>query len=396
MPPFYGVIANILDIINYFVPMLCVGMHIGALCVPTSAQSVAARGTSIDSSKLFCKHHLGVACFRGKKKEEKMAEKIVTKEILDGKRNLHIFHTDLSADEISMMGNVFVRAVTTCNNVLAKGLTYASAADMLSKKKSLMMYTKWQDFGKWVHIRQGSDKGKRRWDHACEFIWKEYSDNWRLDRNKTTKESFVRVFGDKAAVTHEKLCLRDPFQKLDVLGRDLGDQDMATIAKTTKGSLLAVIAGLNLKDVYVNVKSMGGTIGSAGMSHGSWRYMGDPMPLTRTEEHLYKWAPNRPINLNKSYLSANVPNSYKGLYGTNRSKADIITLTLIHEAAHVFIAAADYFYFEPHNKKLRAEAAADHSSSAGTPIPNPKTTQCAVNADSLAWFIYFWGGGQST
>ncbi len=51
---------------------------------------------------------------------------------------------------------------------------------------------------------------------------------------------------------------------------------MATIAKVVKGSILAVIAGLNLKDVYITCKGMGSTIGSAAMSHGSWRYMGVP------------------------------------------------------------------------------------------------------------------------
>ncbi len=63
------------------------------------------------------------------------------------------------------------------------------------------------------------------------------------------------------------------------------------------------------------------------------------MPLTRTEEHLCKWTPARPINLNKSYLAATVPEAYKGLYETNYSKRDILTLTFIHEAAHVFAAA---------------------------------------------------------
>ena len=325
-----------------------------------------------------------------------MVETVLEKEILDGKRNLHIVHNGKDPILVDRMGDVYVRAVKTLNNCLAKGLGYRNGDELWAREPEAMIHTRWKDYEKWLRVRSGPNAGTRRWGHACEFIWKRYLSDWRLDRNRNTMEYFKRVFGNQWKMTHEKMCMRNPCQKVDALGRPMVGKDLAKVGVTIKGSMLAVIAGLNLRNVYVMIEDAPDYIGAAAQSYGSWRYAGNPMETTRTEMHLLDWLPEGAICLNKKYLNKKVPYAYKGLYGRDVTKADIMTVTLIHEACHVFVAAADYFYFEPCHCKLRAEAAADSSLDSGTPIPNPDTAHCAVNADSLAWFLYYWGDGPIT
>lgn len=310
-------------------------------------------------------------------------------EILDGKRKLHIVYMPGTLSEMDLaqvkvrLPRVFRRAVLICNNCHAKALAFKSADGMMRTRKNRMLFTLLKDFLK----LQMKKRHAGTWTSQADFIFKSFINDWRLDRNSTTKDFMKRVFGTNAMTLHEQMCGKTPNQ----------------LAQTVRNTMIATIAGINLENVYIYAQNMG-AVGSALLSHGDWREAGDGFARARMEEHLDAWESDNPIDLNKNYFK-NVTeigdgesgswSDYRGLYRVDLTFEDHLTKTLIHEASHLFAGTADYYYFRPHNKKLRADKAGDLPD--GSPAhPVPTTQNCALNADSIAWFLYYWGGGQQT
>lgn len=310
-------------------------------------------------------------------------------EILGGKRKLHIVYDPSTLSEMDLaqvkvrLPRVFRRAVLITNNCHAKALAFKSAEAMMRVKKHRMLYTLLKDYLK-LQMRK---RHSGAWTTHSDFIFSSFINEWRLDRNKPTKDYMARVFGTNATTLHGQMCGKTPNE----------------LAQTVRNTMLSTISGLNLENVYICAKNMG-AVGSALYSHGGWRYAGQGFSRTRMEEHLNAWEEDNPINLNKNYFK-NVTeigdgesgswSDYRGLYGVNLTFEDHLTKTLIHEASHLFAGSADYYYFRPHNRKLRADKAGD------LPDPSPAhpvatTENCALNADSIAWFLYYWGDGQQT
>lgn len=316
-------------------------------------------------------------------------------ELLDGTRKLHMMY---DSDELSTLelATAKVRALRfvrrgaeICANVHAKALGHKSGAAMLSADPGRMLHTRLKD---WFKLQVRRRQGTVWTSEAANFVFDCFKSEWRLDRTTTTKTAFMRVFGAEAAALHEQCCR--PAKDIDPAWKPRVEALLNT--------LLSVVAGLSLGDVYVFVRKMA-AVGSASTSYGDWRYVGDRLEHLRLEQQLCAVSGSPPININIEYLRNEVETpelsksfgDYRNLYGENLTLEDHITKTFLHEASHKFAATADYYYYRPRTGALRCERGGDSPKSVGD-LPAAETDRCIVNADSIGWFLYYWGDGTAT
>lgn len=316
-------------------------------------------------------------------------------ELLDGPRKLHMMYdtADLAPLELATAKvrslRLARRAVEICANVHAKALGHKSAAAMLTADPGRMLHTRLKD---WFKLQVRRRQGMVWTSDTANFVFDCFKNDWRLDRGSTTKTAFVRVFGGDAEALHEQCCR--PAKDVETAWKPRVEALLNT--------LQAVVAGLSLGDIYLYVRKMA-AVGSASTSYGDWRYVGDRLEQLRLESQLSAVSGSPPININIEYLRNEVETpelstsfgDYRNLYGENLTLEDHITKTLIHEASHKFAATADYYYYRPRTGALRCERGGDSPTSVGD-LPTAETDRCVVNADSIGWFLYFWGDGTST
>lgn len=298
---------------------------------------------------------------------------------------------DLKQLEIANMKvrlpRVIRRALIITNNCYALGLAYRSLKELMNRNPSRDIYTRQKDFLKLQLKKMNSHTWGREVDLCFGPIRKEF----RLKRDKSTKIFFQRMFGVNHAALLENMCTKLPTNRAAML----------------RNTCIGVIGGLNLSAIYIKIKTLG-ALGESATSFGGWRDVAggyDPTDVStsftreRMENQLHAYNPGDAIDLNKDLLSNEIgdhartgSNEWKNVYGVKYTLEDIMTLTLIHEASHVFAATEDHYYYEPHGGVLQAEDQMNN----GNVTLIPATNRCVMNADSIGWFLYFFGGGPET
>lgn len=315
-------------------------------------------------------------------------------DIFGGERTLHVNYDGVvgltSEAEIrikSLVPKIFKRAVMATNHAWARGLAYESAAALESAEPGALPYTRLKD---WLKIQRKMVKSDvvTMWNSdSFDFIYGPYRKKWKVDRHSDTKEIFSRLLGADHTALHQSMLSSEPSE----------------YAKIFRESLMGVISGMNLENVYIRITTMN-SVGSSGKSHGNWRLYHEgwntdhaniAYERNRMEEHLVSdYAKRLPISLSVKYIStAEEGGQYSDVYGASMTLEDHITKTFLHEGGHMWVAAEDHYYWRPKSGKLAAYASLSRKAgvSKNDIVLSPETERCVLNADTLGWFLYWWG-----
>ena len=298
------------------------------------------------------------------------------------------------------MWRVYERAVAITNEAFAKGLGYIDFADMQRRTTHYNLGPRLKD---WLKIQRTMVRSRMasQWTNLSQdFILGQLRKNWKLDNHQQTKRACRTVLGQQAESIRTSLLDANPSEK----------------AKIFRETLLAVICSLNLENVYIRFDksedSPGGniTLGTARVAYGAWRtghsvfdanHPDIAFDRGRMEEHLVSDVKHEvPIYLSPDYMVEQtlLQSEYANLFGATYTNEDLMTITLLHEASHMFAGTEDHWYFEPNARHtleaIRCDGWANPATSHADSIACD-TNLCVLNADTIGWFLFWYGGGKT-
>jgi hypothetical protein len=290
---------------------------------------------------------------------------------------------------------VFVRCLTLTNQCYARGLGYDNISAFVAQQgedKLIGPLLK-----RWLEAHP-TNTGAVISDSHIEALRKvylgHYFRDWKPGEGDQAKLAMIHAFGEDG----------------DALRRDMNGSRSWPQSKVLTDTLISVMCAVNREEVRISVDTRGrdaDTMGAAMTSFGAWRkghslWNRNDASLnfnsTRMERHLLSAERmDSPIYLSAEYfqrLSAAYDDAAH-IFGHDYDNNDAMCVTLLHEASHMYAAAEDHWYFYGNDADgLRAVTNEGHTVSKNQSY-QCETNLTVVNADSIGWFLFWFGGGKT-